>query len=155
MLTIGQAIPDFHLPDQNEISHTKADLTGKWSIIYFYPKDDTPGCTTEACTIAEIYHNFQDLGVSVYGVSKDSPDSHKAFADKYSLPFTLLSDTNMEMTVACGAYKETTTEGNLVRSTQRMTYIINPEGTVTKVYPNVDPANHAVELLADIKTLIS
>jgi peroxiredoxin Q/BCP len=116
-----------------------------------YPKDDTPGCTQEACTIAEVYDEFKQLGVTVFGLSKDSAQSHKTFAQKYNLPFTLLSDESMETIAAYGGLVEKQMYGKPVRGTRRISYLINPDGIVAKVYPEVDPANHALELLADIK----
>jgi thioredoxin-dependent peroxiredoxin len=122
-------------------------------VIYFYPKDDTPGCTKEACTIAEVYSEFASLGVTVLGVSKDSIQSHKKFAEKYKLPFRLLSDPTGSMIEAYGAWKEKSMFGKTAMGTLRITYLINPAGLVEKVYPNVDPASHALEMLKDIKIL--
>ncbi len=133
--------------------HTLKQYAGKWTLLYFYPKDDTPGCTKEACMIADVYKDFKRMKVSVIGVSKDTPKSHKKFAEKYTLPFTLLSDPTMEMMDKYGAFVEKQMYGKTVRGTNRISYLINPEGKIAKAYPNVDPANHAVELLGDIKML--
>lgn len=153
MLELNTKAPNFTLFDQNEGSHSLSQYIGKWLVIYFYPKDDTPGCTTEACAIAEVYDDFAKLGVTVLGVSKDSPQSHKKFAEKYKLPFRLLSDPNGEMIEAYGAWKEKSMFGKTSLGTVRITYLINPDGVIVKVYPKVDPASHAVEMLNDIKTL--
>jgi peroxiredoxin Q/BCP len=153
MLELNTPAPDFTLFDQNEDSHSLSQYKGKWLVIYFYPKDGTPGCTTEACTIAEVYDDFAKLGVTVIGVSKDSPQSHKKFAAKYKLPFRLLSDPNGTMIEAYGAWKEKSMFGKTALGTVRITYLVNPEGIIAKVYPKVDPASHALEMLKDIKAL--
>lgn len=151
MLKHGRVAPAFTLVDQNEQTHTLKAERGKWVLIYFYPKDDTPGCTKEACTIADVYKDFKRLGVTVFGMSKDTPKSHKKFAEKYQLPFTLLSDPTMETMAKYGAAVEKQMYGKTVRGTNRISYLVNPEGKIAKAYPAVDPASHALELLADIK----
>ncbi len=153
MLKVGRKAPLFKLLDQDEKVQALKDCLGKWTLIYFYPKDDTPGCTKEACAISDIYKDFKRQGVVVFGVSKDTPKSHKKFAEKYQLPFTLLSDPTMEMMTKYGAFVEKSMYGKIVRGTNRITYIVNPEGKIAKVYEQVDPASHALELLADIKLL--
>jgi peroxiredoxin Q/BCP len=153
MLKIGRKAPLFKLLDQNEVAVSLKDFVGLWILVYFYPKDDTPGCTKEACTIAEVYGDFKKQGVVVLGVSKDTPKSHLKFATKYSLPFTLLSDPSMEMMDKYGAFVEKKMYGKIVRGTNRISYLINPEGKIAKVYDQVNPADHALELLADIKIL--
>jgi thioredoxin-dependent peroxiredoxin len=153
MLKIGRKAPAFSLLDQDAQTHTLKQYAGKWMLLYFYPKDDTPGCTKEACMIADVYKDFGRLKVVVLGVSKDTPKSHKKFAEKYNLPFTLLSDPTMEMMDTYGAFVEKQMYGKTVRGTNRISYLINPEGKIAKAYPEVDPANHALELLKDIKIL--
>jgi len=153
MLKISRRAPDFSLLDQDGNTHTLKQYAGLWTLIYFYPKDDTPGCTKEACMIADVYKDFKRLKVAVLGVSKDTPRSHKKFAEKYSLPFTLLSDPTMAMMDKYGAFGEKQMYGKTVRGTNRISYLINPEGKIAKAYPDVDPANHALELLKDIKIL--
>jgi len=153
MLKIGRKAPGFSLLNQNAETETLKNVFGKWVVLYFYPKDDTPGCTKEACAIADVYKDFKRQGVVVFGVSKDTPKSHKKFAEKYSLPFTLLSDPTMEMMDKYGAFVEKKMYGKVVRGTNRITYIINPEGKIVRAYENVDPASHALELLADLKAL--
>lgn len=151
MLKIGRKAPTFKLLDQDDKTHSLKDYVGKWTLIYFYPKDDTPGCTKEACAIADIYKDFKRQDVAVLGVSKDTTKSHKKFAEKYSLPFTLLSDQTMEMMGKYGAAIEKQMYGKTVRGTNRITYLVSPDGKIAKVYDKVDPASHALELLADIK----
>jgi len=153
MLKIGRKAPAFSLQDQDNKTHTTKQYIGQFAIIYFYPKDDTPGCTKEACAIADVYKDFKRLKVAVLGVSKDTPRSHKKFAEKYSLPFTLLSDPTMEMMDKYGAFVEKQMYGKTVRGTNRISYLVDPTGKIAKVYPDVDPANHALELLKDLKTL--
>ncbi len=153
MLAIGKKAPAFNLLDQNGKFHKLSDYEGKWRIVYFYPKDDTAGCTKEACAIAEVYKDFSKAGVKVFGVSKDSPASHKAFAKKYNLPFTLLSDESLKMIEKYGAWQERSMYGRKFMGTARVSYIINPQGKVAAVYPKVTPAGHALQLLGDIKEL--
>jgi peroxiredoxin Q/BCP len=153
MLKAGRKAPTFKLADQDGKMHALKDYAGKWLLMYFYPKDDTPGCTKEACTIAEIYKDFKRMGVVVCGVSKDSVKSHKKFAEKYSLPFTLLSDESTEMIQKYQAWGEKTMRGKKYLGTFRVSYLIAPDGTIAQVYPEVDPANHALELLTDLKAI--
>lgn len=148
MLTVGTTAPAFTLTDQNGRVHSLAETAGNWCLIYFYPKDDTPGCTKEACAIAEVYDQFTALDVKVYGVSRDSGASHKKFADKYQLPFTLLSDSEGEVVKA---YEAARGEAG----TARVSYLIDPAGKIAKVYAKVDPAGHALTILNDLKELIS
>jgi peroxiredoxin Q/BCP len=153
MLAIGTTAPAFTLLDQDSVEHSLAQYAGQWVLLYFYPKDDTPGCTKEACMIAEVYDEFAALGVKVIGVSKDSPKSHKKFAEKYHLPFTLLADESTEMIQAYEAWEEKSMYGKKYMGTSRISYLIDPDGKIAKVYPKVDPASHAGELLADLRTL--
>jgi thioredoxin-dependent peroxiredoxin len=154
MLKVGRKAPAFSLPDQNNELHSLKSVIGKWAVIYFYPKDDTPGCTKEACTIAEIYKDFAKLKVTVFGVSKDTVRSHKKFADKYQLPFTLLADTTTEMIAAYQALAEKSMFGKKYLGIIRISYVISPDGKIAAVYPEVDPATHALLLLKDIKILM-
>lgn len=149
MLEIGQKAPEFSLVDQNGDSHNLSDYLGKKVVLYFYPKDDTPGCTTEACAITEVHDEFEEKGVKVFGVSADSTESHQAFSKKYNLPFTLLSDTEFETIKAYGAFKEEDTTGLGIHS-GRITYLIDEQGMIMKSYPEVDPATHAQTILADL-----
>jgi thioredoxin-dependent peroxiredoxin len=153
MLKIGKKAPNFSLPDQDEVRHSLKEYSGSFVLIYFYPKDDTPGCTKEACMITDVYKDFKKLGITVLGVSKDSPKSHKKFAEKYSLPFTLLSDKEGSMIEAYGAFQEKSMFGKTFLGIVRMSYLIDKEGKVLKVYPAVDPATHALEILKDVRSL--
>lgn len=153
MLKVGKKAPSFALKDQNGEEQTLKQYAGKPLLIYFYPKDDTPGCTKEACAIAEVYQDFKKVGVTVLGVSKDTSRSHKKFEEKYKLPFTLLADTKTEMIQAYEAWGEKSMFGRKYMGTLRISYLIDEAGKILKVYPDVDPANHALELLKDIKTL--
>ncbi len=155
MLEVDTKAPLFSLLDENGKKHSLSDYVGKWLVVYFYPKDDTSGCTKEACAIAEVYEGFAKLGVAVLGVSKDSSVSHAKFKEKYHLPFTLLSDESTETIQAYGAWKEKSMYGKKYMGTDRITYIINPEGMVAKVYSKVSPADHADQLLKDLKELIA
>ena len=125
MLTQGTTAPDFSLLDQNELAHMLSQYRGKTVLLYFYPKDDTPGCTKEACMIADVYEDFATKGIVVLGVSKDSPASHKKFAAKYNLPFTLLSDTNGDIIDAYGAWQNKSMFGRSFMGIARISYLID------------------------------
>ena len=145
MLDIHTIAPDFTLLDQGGKEHSLSYHRGSYVLIYFYPKDDTPGCTKEACTIRDAYKDFESNGVKVFGISADSVESHKKFAEKYDLPFTLLSDPAKKVITLYGA------DGALL--TKRISYLINPDGTIAKAYPDVDPAHHGAEILMDVYAL--
>ena len=145
MLTIKTLAPDFALLDQNGTEQSLSAQRGHYTLVYFYPKDDTPGCTTEACTIAEMYKDFQSNSVTVFGISADDTESHKKFAEKYNLPFTLLSDPTKATIKAYEA------DGMLF--SKRISYLIDENGMVAKAYEKVDPAHHGAEILADIQAL--
>lgn len=155
MLDIHTKAPQFTLQDENEKEHSLSDYAGQWIVLYFYPKDDTPGCTKEACVITEMYDEFQKMDVAVIGVSKDSVSSHKKFKEKYSIPFTLLSDEATDMIKSYKAMSEKSLLGIKNTSVSRITYIINPEGEIVASYPKVSPADHALLLLKDLKVLTS
>ncbi len=154
MLKIGRKAPQFSLLDQDRQTHTLKQYTGQRVLLYFYPKDDTPGCTKEACMIADVYKDFKRMKVQVFGVSKDTPASHKKFAEKYQLPFTLLSDPAMTMMDQYGALVMKKMYGKDVRGTNRISYLIDRTGKIAKVYPDVDPATHALALLQDLKAIM-
>lgn len=141
MLKNGDKIIDFTLLDENRVEHALSDYSDNKVLLYFYPKDDTPGCTKEACSIAEIYNDFKLKNVVVIGISSDSSESHKKFKEKYNLPFILLSDPDKNVIKQYGA--------SSILFTKRISYLLY-KGVVEKVYPKVDPANHAVEILKDI-----
>lgn len=145
--------PDFSLLDQDNKTRKLSDWTGKWLVLYFYPKDDTPGCTIEACSFRDEYEVIKEAGAEVVGVSKDSPKSHKKFADKYKLNFTLLSDESGEMIKAYGAWNEKSMFGKSYMGISRKTVVIDPSGNLVKEYPKVTPKDHAVQILQDLATL--
>ena len=147
--------PDFSLPDQNGLVHTKKEYRGKWVVLYFYPKDDTPGCTKEACTFRDAIATFQKLGVEIVGVSKDSVSFHKKFADKYHLNFTLLSDESHEMIKAYGSWGEKKFMGRVFEGTLRNTYLIDPHGVIVKTYEKVNPLTTSSQILTDLKDLVT
>jgi peroxiredoxin Q/BCP len=143
-LQVGDRAPDFSAQDQAGKTHTLADYQGKWLVLYFYPKDHTPGCIREACSIRDNYADVKELA-AILGVSGDSVKSHGSFADKYNLPFTLLADPEKKMIESYG------TDGAIFN--KRTTFIIDPQGKIAKIYPKVSPDNHAAELVADLKKL--
>ncbi|MCD8528315.1 MAG: thioredoxin-dependent thiol peroxidase [Candidatus Pacebacteria bacterium] len=154
MLEINSPAPEFTLLDQDEKHNTLSEYRGQYVLIYFYPKDDTPGCTQQACILRDIYDEFEKIQVKVIGISADSPKSHKKFAEKYQLPFTLLSDTDRTTLTAFGALKEKSMFGKSFLGIIRSSFLINPEGVIIKVYPKVDPATHADIILADLDSLM-
>lgn len=153
MLEIGMKAPEFTLKDSEGIEHSLSDYSGKWVLIYFYPKDMTPGCTIEACSMRDAQPDFSKLDAVVLGVSKDSEASHAKFQDKHGLNFTLLSDESTEMIQAYGAWKEKSMFGKKYMGIDRISYLINPSGEIAKVYPKVSPKNHTGEVLKDLKEL--
>jgi thioredoxin-dependent peroxiredoxin len=150
---IGKTAPAFSLPDQDGKMHTLKDYAGKWVLIYFYPKDSTPGCTIEACTIRDQFQDFKKIKAVVLGVSTDSVKSHKRFADAYELPFTLLADEEKKMVTAYGVYGEKKMMGRTYMGTKRTSFLVTPEGKIKKIYENVKPPVHATEVLADLLNL--
>lgn len=146
--------PDFSLADQDGVTRTLKDYAGKWAVLYFYPKDDTPGCTVEACNFRDAREAIAEFGnATVIGVSKDSVKSHKKFADKHNLNFTLLSDESTEMIQAYGAWQQKSMFGKKYMGIQRMTVIISPAGEIAKTYPKANPMKHAAEIIKDLKAL--
>ena len=147
MLKIGDKMPDFEVVDQDGKEVSSKDLLGKRTIIYFYPKDNTSGCTAEACSLRDNYAALLSEGYNVIGVSKDSQTSHKRFADKYGLPFTLLSDTTTQMLQAFGAWGEKKMYGKTVMGTIRRTFIFDEKGILERIIEKVDTKNHASQIL--------
>jgi peroxiredoxin Q/BCP len=143
----------FDLKDQDGKQHTLDEYLGKWLLLYFYPKDDTPGCTKEACTFRDSIHEFSKRGVAIVGVSKDSVASHKKFADKYKLPFTLLSDPDHMAIEAYGAWGRKKFMGKEFTGTQRNSFLINPQGDIEKEYKDVNPLSHSGEIITDLDQL--
>ncbi|HOJ99881.1 MAG TPA: thioredoxin-dependent thiol peroxidase [Termitinemataceae bacterium] len=151
MLVVGTEAPSFTLPDEEGNLHSLSDFKGKWVVLYFYPKDNTPGCTTEACSVRDVYDALLAQGAVVIGISKDSPQSHKKFKQKYNLPFYLLSDESTQTMQTYGAWGEKTMYGKKVMGTIRCTYIIGPDGIIRKVFPKVQPEGHGEEVLNFLK----
>jgi thioredoxin-dependent peroxiredoxin len=150
-LLVGDAAPNFELIDQYRKTHKLADYAGKWIVLYFYPKDDTPGCTTEACNFRDDIFKIHELGAEVLGVSLDSAESHAKFAEKHGLPFSLLSDAEAEVAEEYGCL---TSLGPL-KYAKRHTFIIDPEGKLAKIYRDVKPKKHTGEVIADLRDLQS
>jgi len=155
MLNIGEQAIDFQLPDQANITHQLSDYRGRWVLLYFYPKDNTPGCTKEACMIRDAWTDFQSAGIVVLGVSADTTDSHKKFAEQHQLPFPLLAVTEKKVLTSYGVLKEKSMFGKTALGIQRMSYLIGPDGVVREVYPKVKPDAHAEEVLKDFERLQS
>ncbi|MDO8565507.1 MAG: thioredoxin-dependent thiol peroxidase [bacterium] len=151
---VGLKAPDFTLPDQDGKTHKLSQYKGKWVLLYFYPKDDTPGCTIEACTIRDQFQDFKKIKAVVLGVSKDSVESHRKFADAYKLPFTLLSDEDKKVIKKYGVWGEKNMMGRKYMGVKRMSYLIGPDGKIKKVYENVKPPKHASEVLKDLNSNI-
>ncbi len=153
MLKENSKAPDFSLQDQDGKIHKLSQYKGKWVLIYFYPKDDTPGCTTEACALRDNLPKFKSSKAVVLGISKDSVASHKKFAEKHGLPFTLLSDEDHKVLEKYGAWGEKSFMGKIFMGIKRISFLVNPEGKIAKVYPKVKPAEHAQQVLDDIEQL--
>ena len=152
-LEAGETAPAFDLPDQNGKTHKLQDYRGKWVVLYFYPKDMTPGCTIEACNFRDSFSAFSDLDVVILGVSKDSVDTHTEFSKMYELPFPILSDLNGTACEDYGVWKERSTNGKKFMGINRSTFIIDPKGKIAKIYDKVDVKEHAQELLDEIQNL--
>lgn len=154
MQLLNKKAPQFTLPDQKKDMHSLKDYAGKWVLIYFYPKDDTPGCTKEACAIRDNFPDFKKIKMVVLGISIDSVQSHAKFAEKYTLPFTLLADEKKEVVKKYGVWQKKKFMGREYMGTLRTSFLINPEGKIVKIYENVNPETHAEEVLKDIKKWI-
>jgi thioredoxin-dependent peroxiredoxin len=148
MLKVGDKAPDFSLEDAEGKRHGLDDFKGKKLVLYFYPKDDTPGCTTEACGFRDLYAEIAEKGAAVAGVSPDTGNSHRAFRDKFSLPFILLADPEKKAIEAYGAWGEKKMGGKTFQGVVRTTYVIDEGGGIVRIFPKVDPKGHAAEILA-------
>jgi len=149
ILKIGDDAPSFKLPDSQGNQINSNDFKGKWIVLYFYPKDDTPGCTTEACHFRDDFKLLESLGAKVIGISIDDSFSHKKFAEKYNLPFPLLSDASGEVASRYGALNNFL----VIKLAKRYTYLINPQGKIAKIYLSVDTSKHSQEIIDDLKAL--
>lgn len=148
--------PDFNLPDQDGNNRSLSDYSGKWLVLYFYPKDDTPGCTTEACAFRDEREAISEFGNAVVvGISKDSVTSHKKFIEKHGLNFTLLSDESHKTMEDYGVWGPRTFMGKSYIGVSRNTYLINPDGQIVKTYKGVDPKKHAAQIINDLKAFQS
>ena len=145
--------PDFTLPDQTGTARSLGDYAGRWLVVYFYPKDDTPGCTTEACSFRDGNADLAARGIQVIGISKDSVKSHAKFAEKYHLEFPLLSDPDHAVIAAYGAWGPKKFMGKEYEGIRRETFLIDPTGKIVKKYPDVTPKDHAVLILKDFDAL--
>ena len=148
MLEISQKAPEFTLPDQDGKAVSLSDFLGKKVVLYFYPKDNTPGCTRQACAFAGAYEGFRSKDVVVIGISKDSTASHQKFAAKYDLPFILLSDPERQAIQAYGGWQEKKLYGKVSMGVGRTTFLIDEQGCIEKVMPKVKPATNAAEILS-------
>jgi thioredoxin-dependent peroxiredoxin len=148
---VGTKAPPFSLKDHDDVTHSLSDYLGKQVLLYFYPKDDTPGCTTEACTIRDSFSDFENLGLIVLGVSKDTTSKHKKFREKYSLPFPLLSDPEGEICTLYGVWQKKKFMGREYMGIARVSFLIDEKGMIKKVYEKVVPKDHASEVLGDAK----
>lgn len=144
MLSENSLAPNFSLPDKEGVFHSLQEFLGVWVLLYFYPKDDTPGCTKEACGLRDNFPHFEKLKIKILGVSGDSSESHTKFSEKYNLPFTLLADEKKEVLAQYGANEV---------GKKRISYLIDPEGIIRKAYRTVAPEKHAEEVLKDWEIL--
>lgn len=150
MLEVGTKAPEFSLPDQNGIVHTLEEYKGKKVVLYFYPKDNTSGCSKQACGFAQIYPQFTEKGAVVIGISKDSVASHKKFEEKFGLPFTLLSDTELVAIRAYDVWKEKTMCGKTSMGVVRTTYLLDENGIIVKAFGNVKAAENPAKMLNEV-----
>lgn len=147
MLNVGAKVNNFNLPDAKGNMHQLNDFLGKRVVIYFYPKDNTPGCTTQACAFRDTYDEFEKRGVIVIGISKDSQKSHQKFIDNFELPFLLLSDENLEVINQFGVYVEKSMYGKKYMGVSRSTFVLNEEGIITHVFEKASPKENAYDIL--------
>ena len=149
LVAVGHPAPEFELPDQAGQLHSLEDYRDQWVVLYFYPKNGTPGCTTEACEFRDNIFAFREMNAQILGVSMDDIESHQRFAEKHGLPFPLLADTDGDAAEAYGV--KTRMLG--IRVAKRQTFVISPDGTLAKHYEKVDPDSHSEQVLADLKAL--
>ena len=147
----GTPAPQFSLPDEIGTVRNLSDFAGQTIVLYFYPKDDTPGCTTEACNFRDDYSAYEQAGVTILGVSPDSPKKHTKFKEKYGLPFSLLADENHEVCEMFGVWGQKKFMGREYMGVMRTTFVIGPDGIIKKVFEDVKPADHSAEVLAAVQ----
>lgn len=152
-LAVGDPAPEFALPDANGTTHRPADQRGRWTILYFYPADDTPGCTTEACEFRDRNDSIHERGADVWGVSPQGAASKRAFRDKFGLPFTLLADEDHAVAAAYGAWGEKTSYGKTTIGMIRSTFLIDPQGRIARIWPKVRAEGHAAKVMAALDEL--
>lgn len=151
MLKIGDAVPDFHAQDQNGQNHSLADYKGKWTLVYFYPKDFTPGCTIEACSLRDHIEDLAQDGLDVVGVSADSVESHQKFTQRHQLPFTLLADPDKKLIKSFGVWQEKNLYGRKYMGIVRASFVIGSDLKIAMVWPKVSPLKHVAEVRAWLK----
>jgi peroxiredoxin Q/BCP len=149
----GDPAPDVTLPDQDGKTRSLTELKGQWVLVYFYPRDDTPGCTVEACGLRDSAAAYARAGIQVFGISADSSKSHRKFADKFQLPFALLADEEKRVIRAFGAWGKKKFMGREFDGILRQSFLVDPKGKIAKVYGKVKPEAHAAEVLADVAAL--
>ncbi|HTF91010.1 MAG TPA: thioredoxin-dependent thiol peroxidase [Planctomycetota bacterium] len=152
-IQVGSVAPDIALPDQDGVSRKLSELRGKWVLVYFYPRDDTPGCTIEACALRDSSAQYAKQGIEVLGISADPVQKHRKFADKFKLPFTLLADEDKRAIKTYGAWGRKKFMGREFDGILRQSFLIDPKGRIAKVYEKVKPSDHAEEVLADVAAL--
>jgi thioredoxin-dependent peroxiredoxin len=143
----GDQAPEVALPDETGTLHRLSDRRGSWTVVYFYPRDDTPGCTTEACAFRDLHDDFGGMDAEVWGISRDGSGSHAAFRAKYGLPFTLLSDEDHAVAEAWGAWREKTNYGKTAMGIARSSFLVDPDGRIATAWPNVRAEGHAEQVL--------
>ena len=153
MPSVGDPAPEVALPDETGTIHRLADQRGRWTILYFYPKDDTPGCTIEACEFRDTNETFVERGADVWGISPQGAASKRAFREKFGLPFTLLADEGHGVAEAYGSWVEKTNYGKTYMGTARTSFLVDPDGRIAHVWPKVKAEGHAAEVLAELDSL--
>jgi peroxiredoxin Q/BCP len=150
---VGESAPEVALPDETGTIHRLADQRGRWTVLYFYPTDDTPGCTVEACEFRDHHETIRERGADVWGISPQGARSKRAFREKFGLPFTLLADEGHEVAEAYGSWVEKKNYGRTYWGTARTTFIVGPDGRIARVWPKVKPEGHATEVLEALDEL--
>lgn len=154
MVKIGDQAPEIELPDQNGDIHKLSDLKGKYIFIYFYPKDDTPGCTIEACDVRDSYEKIAGLGVEVLGISPDSVKKHKKFEQKHELNFTLLADEEKKTVIDYDVWKEKKFMGKAYMGVERTSFLVDPEGKIIKIWEKVNPLGHVSNVFNELNDIL-